>query len=239
MSIAKCPYRHDLALGDMPASVGRLPIDARGYPVPFFVDWLPDGTPEFRAMDPEKVKRCVREKLCWVCGEPLHRSRLGFKSTLGFVIGPMCAVNRISSEPPSHVECAEWSARNCPFLARPHMRRREDDEINASMSERQERGIPILRNPGVALVWKTDGFDIVPQPRGALFRVHAPTAPLTWWAEGRPATRAEILHSIETGLPLLKDAVNLERPEDRGAALAAIETAVAAAMKLLPAEVHA
>jgi hypothetical protein len=232
-----CPYRKELSLGDMPEYVKRLPVDARGYPVPFFVDWLPDGTPEFRAMDPAKIRRCLKEQRCWVCGEPLH-STFGFRATLAFVIGPMCAVNRISSEPPSHVPCAEWSARNCPFLARPHMVRREDDEINAALHHEQERGLPILRNPGVALVWKTDGFQVLPQPKGMLFKVNAPTSPVTWWAEGRPATRAEILHSIDTGLPLLESAIEMERPEDRPAASSALKSMLAAAMKLVPAEAH-
>jgi hypothetical protein len=34
-----------------------------------------------------------------------------------FVVGPMCGINRNSAEPPSHKECAQWSARNCPFLS--------------------------------------------------------------------------------------------------------------------------
>jgi hypothetical protein len=230
-----CPYRHDLSLPDMPASIAKLPVDARGYPVPFFVDHLPDGTPEFRAADPRKLVRCIREALCWVCGEKLHRSRLGFKSTVAFAIGPMCAVNKISAEPPSHPECAEWSARNCPFLARPHMKRREDEVFNAKTAGDQ-RGHAILRNPGVILVWYTDGYAIEPTEKGPLFKVKPLTRPPTWWAEGRPATRAEVMHSIDTGLPLLLEAAEKEAtPELRSLAAVAINKALDAALKLVPA----
>src|SRR5262245_10337978 len=120
----------------LPRNMSRLP-QHRGYPVPWFVEWV-DGEPEFRAMSRVKWWTAVgmgrdgilrpHQSHCWVCGGPMARA--GFLATFAFTIGPMCAINRVSSEPPSHVECAEWSARNCPFLSRPHARRREDDVIN-------------------------------------------------------------------------------------------------------------
>ena len=103
----------------LPARMRGLPVDERGYVVPWFVDWL-DGKPEFRAMDRSKFVRAIRERLCWVCGE-----KLGVYLT--FVAGPMCGINRTSGEPPCHADCALWSALNCPFLSNPRMVRREDD----------------------------------------------------------------------------------------------------------------
>src|SRR5580692_7475343 len=100
-------------MSTLPRRMTALPIDERGYPVPWFVDWI-DGKPEFRAMDPRKFVRAIKEKLCWVCGQ-----RLGVN--VCFVAGPMCGINRTSSEPPSHRECAVWSAQNCPFLNNPRM----------------------------------------------------------------------------------------------------------------------
>lgn len=232
-----CPYRPELSIGDMPESIRRRPVDARGFPIPFFVDYLPDGTPEFRAADPEKHRICLRESRCWVCGDPLHRSRLGFRSTIAFVIGPMCAVNRISSEPPSHPDCSEWSARNCPFLARPHMRRRQDELINDAAFADRAPGLAITRNPGVALVWYTNEFRVERVANGRLYQIGEPTRPLTWWAEGRPATRAEVLHSIETGLPFLRRSCDEEAtPERRAAATEKLDLMVAAALRLIPAE---
>ncbi len=230
-----CPYRHDISLPDMPPSIAALPVDERGYPIPFFVDYI-DGKPEFRAADPNKIVRCVKEALCWVCGEKLHRSPLGFKSTIAFAIGPMCAVNRISAEPPSHPACAEWSARNCPFLARPNMKRREDEDFNAE-TVGEQRGHAILRNPGVVLVWYTNGYKIQATPKGPLFKLPPLTAPPTWWAEGRHATRAEVMQSIDTGLPLLLSAAEQEPSAmARQVAIVEINKALDAALKLVPAE---
>src|SRR5690242_2247182 len=118
----KCPVLRPELEQPLPDRIARLPLDERGYPVPWFVDWV-DGKPEFRAMDPAKWKRAVKERLCWVCGD-----RLGV--LLVFPIGPMCGINRTTAEPPSHRDCALWSVRNCPFLSRPHMVRREDALIN-------------------------------------------------------------------------------------------------------------
>ena len=57
---------------DLPLRLRKLPLDPRGYPVPWFVAWV-DGVPEFRAVDGRKFVQAVRAKLCWVCGEPLGR----------------------------------------------------------------------------------------------------------------------------------------------------------------------
>lgn len=218
----------------LPRDMAKLPLH-RSYPVPWFVAWLPDGTPEFRAMDPVKWKRAVDHKdpRCWVCGGPMQ-SRLGFMSTFAFTIGPMCAINRISSEPPSHVECAEWSARNCPFLSRPHAKRRDASDIVGPEPFKNTAGEPIERNPGVSLVWKCTRYAIFNDGKGKpLIEVGELTDRPTWWAEGRTATRAEILASIESGFPLLE--ATLMHEADVEAARAELYRRRDAALKLLPA----
>lgn len=191
-------------LPPVPERIAKLPV-RRGYPVPWFVAW-PDGEgddkePEFRAMDPRKLVLAVKQHRCWVCGQ-----RLG--SWLTFTVGPMCAVNRISAEPPSHTECAEWSAKACPFLSRPHMRRRTDEQFAAEA--RNAPGLMIERNPGVTLVWTTRGYRVVRAPRpaggdGILFQIGEPRH-VECYAEGRRATTDEVLHSVVTGLPRLLEA---------------------------------
>jgi hypothetical protein len=189
-------------LSDLPARIRRLPLDARGYPVPWFVAWE-NGVPEFRAMDARKFADAIKYRQCWVCGEPMGVH-------LSFVIGPMCAINRTTSEPPCHHECAVWSARNCPFLTRPHMVRRE-----AGLPEdvQHAAGLPILRNPGAVCVWTTRRFDVhraVAGNAGPLLALGSPER-VEWFAEGRPATRAEVEASIDSGLPALHEAADLER----------------------------
>src|SRR5438046_1182517 len=100
-----------------PAKMRALPVH-RGYPVPWFVAWV-NGEPEFRAADGKKWALAVTKHYCWVCGQSLGRYQT-------FVLGPMCGINRTSAEPPCHLECARYSAKNCPFLSKPHMTRREN-----------------------------------------------------------------------------------------------------------------
>jgi hypothetical protein len=180
--------------------MASLPVDERGYVVPWFVDWL-DGKPEFRAMDRAKFFRAIKEKLCWVCG-----GRLGVHVT--FVAGPMCGINRTSSEPPNHRECAEWSAINCPFLSQPRMVRREDGlppGTGESMS-----GFGIKRNPGVAMLWHARGYEVFRVDNGVLITMGEPES-VDWYACGRKATREEVLESIESGLPNLLEVARLEK----------------------------
>ena len=90
-------------------------------------------------------------------------------------------------------------------------------------------GIAIMRNPGVALVWVTKQFGIWRVPGGLLFRPGDPEETL-WFAEGRPATRDEILESIQSGLPNLEQLAAADGPE----ACLALGKMVGEALKLLP-----
>jgi ferredoxin len=204
----------------------RLPIDKRGYPVPWFVDWI-NGEPEFRAMDMQKFRRAVNDRRCWTCGKQLYAEEV-------FVIGPMCAVNRISSEPPSHRECAEYAAKNCPFLSKPQMHRRSDETIDAM--KQKGAGVMIERNPGVSLLWYTRRHMLLTVRNrpgagdGLLFQLGRPFK-TEWYCRGRPATRAEVLESMESGIPLLR--AQAEK-HDGPAATAHLEHQITQAYRLLP-----
>jgi hypothetical protein len=190
-----------ISLETLPLRMRDLPLDERGYPVPWFVDWI-DGKPEFRAMDPEKLRRAIQRRLCWVCGR-----RLGVFQC--FVAGPMCGINRTSSEPPSHADCAKWSALNCPFLSNPRMVRRED-EVSDSMKG-NVAGFGLMRNPGVVMVWFTRQYDVFPDHGGRpLIQMGEPDR-VEWYCEGRAATRAEVDASIDSGLPALETLARQEK----------------------------
>ncbi len=198
--MTSCPHRANME--KIPERMTHLPVDERGFVVPWFVAWM-EGKPEFRAMDPSKFVAAIRQKLCWVCG-----GKLG--ANVCFVAGPMCGINRTSSEPPSHLECARWSARNCPFLSNPRMIRREDDEINNSTLRENAAGFAITRNPGVAMLWVTRQFEVFKTDTGPLIQMGEPES-VEWWAHGRAATRDEVAASIESGLPNLEAVARQER----------------------------
>ncbi len=204
-------------LPPLPPAIAKLPIDERGYPVPWFVGWV-DGKPEFRCMDGRKLDAAIKRRLCWVCGEPL-----GIEKT--FVIGPMCTVNRVSSEPASHLTCAEFSVQACPFLTKPHMCRREND----LPQHHEPPGVAIMRNPGVTALWTTQSHTLEVAGDGVLFRLGWPES-VSWWAEGRTATRAEVEASIESGLPILQKMADEQGPE----AVAELKRMVDGAKRFLP-----
>ncbi|HTF61203.1 MAG TPA: hypothetical protein VK638_00680 [Edaphobacter sp.] len=208
-------------LSTLPKSMQALPVDERGYPVPWFVDWI-DGKPEFRAMDFKKWIRAVRESLCWVCGVKMGYTKV-------FVAGPMCGINRTSSEPPSHPECARWSAENCPFMANPRMVRREDEVVNNAAFRDKAAGIPLTRNPGVAMLWFTRSYEVFNTGKGPLLQMGAPTA-VEWYCEGRKATREEVDESVAGGMPALEA---IARSEEGG--MAALHKAIQRFERYLPA----
>jgi hypothetical protein len=227
------PSIRDLPLPDR---MRKLPLGHGGFPVPWFVAWLnerreplPDGegTPDFRVVKSGGIETALRNGLCWICGDPL----LPPPARIAYVVGPMCAVNRTSAEPPSHPTCATYAARACPFLARPRARRRDAGKPEDA---RTGAGIALMRNPGVALVWMTDRIIVDPLPPeyggGMLFKLGEPLK-TQWWAEGRPATREEVMASIDSGLPALRGVAAEDGPE----ALAELDEMTETALQLVPA----
>lgn len=209
----------DSRFPNAPDRIKALPIDRRGFPVPFFVGWQ-DGEPVFPAMDPEKLLAAIKREVCWVCGQPLGRHRV-------FVIGPMCVANRVSSEPPSHQECARFAAENCPFLANPRMGRVPRERYGGE----DPAGIMLDRNPGVTALAYTEGRTkyFNDGKGGVLFEV-APILRVEWWASGRAATHAEVAESFNSGLPNLQRLANEEGP----AAIAALARREREARALFP-----
>jgi len=206
--------------------------DHRGFIVPYFVAWLDaegnqtieaEGKPDFRVVDHRRLADCVNYKRCWLCGNALGVH-------MAFVLGPMCTINKIISEPPSHKECAEYAMKACPFLSRPRMRRNEKDLPENRV---EAAGEPQTRNPGTMALWMTRSY----QPfrahagnDGVLFRV-GPWEQVQWWREGRHATRAEALAALEEGYELLK----VTAAEEGDEALGALERMTLEAMRTLPA----
>jgi hypothetical protein len=227
-----------------PPRVQRLRHDKHGRPVPWFVAWI-DGRPDFRilrsgafemAMPRSRVPLSVRyptgwkyrSALCWVCGFIFHR-----QEDRVFVIGPMCTVNRISSEPPSHIECAVYAALACPFLSHPNMVRRTTglEELDT----RTPGGVMLMHNPGVSVVWVTKANawgSVETDPDGGKLVRIGPPMRVEWYTQGRFATRAEAEVSIDAGLPKLIDAAGV-KPGSKG--MAQIEHRKQEALAYLPA----
>lgn len=183
-------------VGGVPSRIDSLPRDRRGYPVPWFVAW-DAGKPLFPVLDPEKMRQALKYEKCWVCGQRLG----GYKA---FVIGPMCCINRVSAEPPSHFECAQFAVLNCPFMAQPLAKRTtSDDGTYKGKPVDAPAGIMIDRNPGVSAIWVTKSFNVENHGGKPLWKI-GPAHKVSFWAKARKATRAEVEHSVVTGIPILR-----------------------------------
>jgi hypothetical protein len=212
-----------------PPRIASLPRDSRGYPVPMFVAWMkggkpvfrgtPGAEPDFRIISPGFLMQAYRHGKCWICGGQMGGHRV-------FVMGPMCVINRVNSEPPSHRECAEYAALACPFLVKPRMRRLPADDI----PDRRVAGILIERNPGCVALYETRKYEPVVSGDGVLFEVGAPER-VDWRAEGRQATRAEVIASINSGYPILMAQASAGGRE----AVVDLERQRVAALRLVPA----
>lgn len=205
-----------VALPPMPDRMKLLKRDERGFPVPWFVHWE-DDKPDFRVISPGKLGMAYRNGRCWLCGGQMGMHRI-------YVIGPMCVINRVTSEPASHRDCAEFAAQACPFLTKPRMRRNEKD---LPEERAPAPGIPLDRNPGCVALYETRAV----KTEGGLFRLGDPDR-IDWWAEGRQATREEVLASIDSGYPILLDVATKHDGPDGVKELTRLRDA---AMRYLPA----
>src|SRR5262245_29739468 len=209
-------------LPPLPKRMLHLPLDPRGYPIPWFVGELRDGTRDFRIADQRKRALGHKNRLCWLCG-----GKLG--SFMAFVIGPMCVVNRNTSEPGSHLECARFAAIACPHLSRPEAKNR-----TAGLPEdRRALEGSLAGNPGACAVYVCTQSKAyrVPEGRDWLISLGEPTS-IEWYCRGRQATREEIDAVLEARLPLLREIAMEQGPK----ALDHLALMVARAKKYLPAE---
>lgn len=207
----------------MPGAIAALDRDKHGRPIPWFVHRDETGTPDFRVIRRDGIPDALRFAHCWVCGKTRGRHA-------AFVVGPMCGVNRVTVEPPCHLACAIYSALACPFLSRPEMTRRPRGlpDLNDATP-----GIACERNPGAALVWSSRTWKPFRawDGSGTMIDLGEPTA-VRWYARSREATRAEVLASVESGLPILRESCQLDdNPAD---SLAHLDAQVAVFLPLVP-----
>jgi hypothetical protein len=162
-----------------------LPCDERGFVVPWFAWHDEKGRPHISILDQEKWVEAVRRNRCWLCGLPLGV----FKA---FVVGPINVITRTVTEPPSHLDCAEYAMRVCPFLSSPAMRRRRPPERfvdeDCIVGHNGQRPAP---NPGVFALWITRSYTLGRLRDKLVITIGDPVS-VAWWTRGRLATVAEV-----------------------------------------------
>ena len=173
-------------LPPLPGRMRKLPVDDRGYPIPEFVSRL-DGKRDFRVVSLDHLAKCIREDVCWVCGQPLDELKV-------FVIGPIPAIRGISNEPPSHVECAQFAARACPFLLLPKAQHRVVDNPKVRKMPGATKS-----NPGICCLYTVRGYACHEKPKGVIFQTGRAVR-IDWYTQGRRAERAEVIAALEASM---------------------------------------
>lgn len=189
---------HKLENVVLPERIKALPVDDRGFPVPYFVA-IVDGKPDHRITDPNKLVACVSQGLCWVCGQPLHND-------ITFIVFPMCAANSITDEPPAHYECNKFSCTYCPHLSNPKAKRNTHHlpgELVRSETGIDNTGLPVQG------IWTPycNEYQIEPTSTSLLFRLATPEK-VEWYYEGRLATKEEVLSNFNVRIPVLERQVD-------------------------------
>ena len=80
--------------------------------LPYTTLVLEDGTPNFQAIDSERVLDCITNYKCGVCGQSL----LVEDRWAAFIGGERCAESYAFIDPAMHPECAYYAAKTCPYL---------------------------------------------------------------------------------------------------------------------------
>ena len=177
-------------LPPLPERMRHLPVDARGYPIPEFVSHI-DGERDFRVVSLDHLAKCIREDVCWICGQALDDLK-------AFVIGPLPALQAISNEPPSHIECAEFAVAACPFLLLPKAQHRANDDPRVQKMVGATKG-----NPGVCCLYVVRGYSCYESPKGVIFRTGRAVR-VAWYTQGRIAERSEVKDAIDASLKTLR-----------------------------------
>jgi hypothetical protein len=161
----------------MPARLQRLPITEQGFPKLFFAPVRENGEVVIRSVDVSKFHLCTREKLCWLCGEPLER-------LMTFVVSIPAAYTRKVLEPPCHYECAVYATKACPFLTNPDMKFRTSSWVNPQAHALYTTSYYTLELIGNS--W----------PAGTI-TMGIPEIPIEWLYNDRPARGEKVPSGVE------------------------------------------
>ena len=104
-----------------PTRIAQLPVDDRGFPIPWNVQRDKDGKPLFTVNDQAKHIQALTKDLCPLCGERNEQIRW-------FVGGPMSAFhpNGVYFDLPGHKDCIAYALQVCPYLAAKNYKHRID-----------------------------------------------------------------------------------------------------------------
>ncbi|WP_293196293.1 hypothetical protein [Ottowia sp.] len=150
--------------------------DSRGYPIPAFVLVPESGEPDLRVLDRAWWLYAVEYRRCGICGQPLGRH-------LAFVGGTASISNRLFTDLPMHVDCAQYALQACPFLAAPTFKYASSipqlDGVATRMSEAVSDQRPTIYGMGV-----TRSFQVVVAGDNTPALLASAFERIEWWSKG-------------------------------------------------------
>lgn len=192
----------------VPLRMRKLPLEARGYPIPKFAFIDSEGKPQFTINDEMKRQVHIRKDRCPICGETLLRFRW-------FVGGPASGLHPqgVYIDPPMHEECAHYALQACPYLAAPSYAGR----IDGKLLPEQDAKLALFLNDPTMLDYRPDFF-VAAVSRGTIWQGEgmvkyvAPVRPLVkveFWRKGRQVdvTAGEVQAALDKALAGQPEAV--------------------------------
>lgn len=128
-----------IELPEIPFHMRLLPLDSRGYPIPFIVMRDSTGKPHFTVNDETKRMLCFKHDLCGICGNKLTTGRW-------FIGGPLSAFDPhgFFVDPPMHAGCARFALQVCPYLANDHWADKSIAGKSFGAEEREKLGVALV-----------------------------------------------------------------------------------------------
>jgi hypothetical protein len=167
----------------IPPRLSQRPRDPRGFPIPF-AQWIAeDGTPDFRILDQERVGRCLRLRLCGLCGHKMG-------GHLFFIGGPACVRHGQFYDPAMCRDCALFALKTCPHLARSKGRYSDPAAVPVAPGYKfAARDMAPDKADSFALM-ETNQYSAEFQRGGYLIRARLPWAAVVWYRDALPVTPA-------------------------------------------------
>lgn len=184
----------------MPKLMRHLPVDARGYPIPWIIFRDASNQPYFAINDSRRVLIAKQHRLCSICGEALQT--LPSDNSCWLIGGPLSALHENGSynNPALHRLCGIYALKVCPYLALPSWSR------NAKVGNKMAERIPadmlgpatmgfqdptshephLARKPSFFVFIKTHEYEI--NPKTTNIRPQKPYLGIEIWLDGNRIT---------------------------------------------------
>lgn len=185
----------------IPERMSSLPLDERGYPIPFIVFRDDNNKPHFTINDEYKRLSIIKQDRCPICGEKLLRGRW-------FVGGPLSAFHPegLYLDSGMHHECMNYAMQVCPYLAAPKYLKRISDKTVKTEDISQSRlfidPTVIDARPDVFVAIMTTGQKLIGKGSLSLkIRPKKPCVDIQYWKYGKQIDK-------KTAKELIKNYVN-------------------------------